>query len=30
MYYKVMGKYFQVVNNCYGNGLQVVLRADEY
>ena len=27
---KVMGKYFQVVDNYYGNGLQVVLRADEY
>lgn len=27
---KVMGKYFQIVNNYYGDGLQVVLRKDEY
>ena len=27
---KVMGKYFQVVNNYYGDGLNVVFRKDEY
>ena len=26
----VMGKYFQVVDNYYGDGLSVVLRKDEY
>lgn len=27
---KVMGKHFQVVDNYYGDGLNVVLRKDEY
>ena len=27
---RVMGKYFQVVNNYYGDGLNVVFRKDEY